>query len=320
MRLNVMLEPQEGLSYQDILAVAQRAESLGFEGLYRSDHYTSVGGHAAMGSTDAWATLAGLARETGRLRLGTMVSPVTFRPVGNLAKVAATTAEMAGSVDGRARVDIGVGTGWLEEEHRQLGFPFENLDTRFRRLEEQLQVLQRLFDRDAAPFDFDGEFESLRGAQIVPVPEPRPDLIIGGTGLVRTPRLAATFADELNTGFQGPEGAAQRRRALDRACERAGRDPATVTFSLMTGCLIGADEREFGRRAERLKARSGDGRPFDEWLGDLEAAWVLGTPDQAAQRLGELAEAGVERIMLQHQLPDDLDMLDVVVEDVAPRL
>ena len=320
MRFNVMLEPQEGLSYQDILAVAQRAEALGFEGLYRSDHYTSVGGRAASGSTDAWATLAGLARETERLRLGTMVSPVTFRPVGNLAKVAATTAEMAGTVDGRARVDIGVGTGWLEEEHRQLGFPFEDLDTRFRRLEEHLQVLHRLFDRDAVPFDFDGEFERLRGAQIVPVPEPRPDLVIGGTGLVRTPRLAATFADELNTTFRGPEGAAQRRRALDRACERAGRDPATVTFSLMTGCLIGADEREFIRRAERLKAVSGDGRPFDEWLGGLEGAWVLGTPDQAAQRLGELAEAGVERIMLQHQLPDDLDMLDVVIEDIAPRL
>ena len=320
MRFNVMLEPQEGLTYQDILAVAQRAEALGFEGMYRSDHYASVAGRGGLGSTDAWATVAGLARETQRLRLGTVVSPATFRPAGNLAKVVATTAEMAGTVDGEARVSVGLGTGWLEAEHRQHGFPFEDLDTRFRRLEEHLQLLGRLLDPDTAPFDFDGEFESLQGAHLLPVPEPRPRIIVGGGGLVRTPRLAATYADELNTMFKSPDEAAQRRRALDTACERVGRDPGEVTFSMMTGCLVGSDEQAFVRRAERLKAISGDDRPFDEWLGGIEGGWVIGTPERAAQRLGELAEAGVERILLQHQLPDDLDMLDVVAEEIAPRL
>ena len=319
MRYNVMLEPQEGLTYAEILAVAQRAESLGFEGCYRADHYKSVAGRDERGSTDAWATLAGLARETERIVLGTMVSPATFRPAGNLAKVVATVAEMAGTVDGAPRIHLGLGAGWLEEEHRQHGFPFESLDARFRRLEEHLAVVRGLFDPAAAPFDFDGEFERLEGATMLPHPDPRPRIIVGGRGLRRTPRLAATYADELNVVFTSPEETAQRARALATACERAGREPGSVTLSLMTGCLVGADEDDFRRRAERLKAISGDGRPFEEWLADLEGAWVLGTPERAAARLGELAEVGVERIMLQHQLPDELDMLDVVAEEVAPR-
>lgn len=152
MRLNVMLEPQEGMSYQQILAVAQRTERLGFEGLYRSDHYASVAGRQGLDSTDAWATLGGLARETSWLRLGTLVSPVTFRPAGNIAKVAATVSEMAGPApDGRARLDLGLGTGWLEAEHRNFGFPFEDLATRYRRLAEHLEVVDGLWDPERDP-------------------------------------------------------------------------------------------------------------------------------------------------------------------------
>jgi alkanesulfonate monooxygenase SsuD/methylene tetrahydromethanopterin reductase-like flavin-dependent oxidoreductase (luciferase family) len=158
MRLSVMIEPQEGLSYDQILAVARRAEAVGFAGFYRSDHYSSVADRVGIGSTDAWATLAGLARETSTIALGTMVTPVTFRPAGNLAKVVATVAEMAGTVDGQPRVHLGMGTGLLETEHRQHGFPFEDLATRFRRLDEHLQVVHGLWDPQRDPFSFDGEF------------------------------------------------------------------------------------------------------------------------------------------------------------------
>lgn len=320
MELNVMLEPQEGLSYADILAVAQRAEALGFAGFYRSDHYTSVADRVGLASTDAWATLAGLAVQTSRLKLGVLVSPATFRPAGNLAKVVATVAEMAGTLDGGSRVELGLGTGWLEEEHRQFGFPFEDLGTRFRRLEEHLQVVRGLWDPAAAPFSFAGEFEHLEGARCAPVPDPRPRILLGGRGRRRTPRLAARYGDELNVTFPTPAFATELRAALDRACEEVGRDPDDVAFSVMTGCLVGATPSEVTARARRLAEQSGDTRPADDYLAGLRGEWVIGTPEEAADHLGALADAGVQRIMLQHQLADDLDMLDVVMEEVAPRL
>jgi alkanesulfonate monooxygenase SsuD/methylene tetrahydromethanopterin reductase-like flavin-dependent oxidoreductase (luciferase family) len=321
LRLHVMLEPQEALSYEGLLAVAQRAEQLGFDGLSRSDHYKSVVGADHLGSTDAWATLAGLARETRRLQLGTMVSPATFRPAANLAKVVATVTEMVGvAEDGTARVELGMGTGWLESEHRQHGFPFEELDTRFRRLEEHLAVITGLWDAGEQPFTFTGEFEQLEEARFVPAPVPRPKLIVGGAGPRRTPRLVARYADELNTIFSGPEQCAEMRSALDRACQEEGRDPSTVGFSLMTGCLVGTDAEEVRWRAGRLQDVSGDTRSVDEYVADLSQAWVVGTPEQARQRLNDLADSGVQRVLLQHQLPDDLAMLDVVAQQIRPEL
>ena len=321
MRFNVMLEPQEGLSYDDIRAVAQRAEAAGFEGLYRSDHYTSVGGAEGLASTDAWATLAGLARETSRLRLGTMVSPVTFRPAGNLAKVVATVAEMAGAApDGGPRVVLGMGTGWLEDEHRAFGFPFEDVGTRFRRLEEHLRAVRALWDPDAAVVDLDGEFVTLEGNRFAPVPSPTPRLVVGGSGKKRTPRLAATYADEMNTPFKSPAAAADLRAHLDEACEEVGRDPATVPLSVMTGFLVGGTEDEYRARLRRFMAESdedGDLGPFEASLVDQ---WILGTPDRAAERLTAYADAGVEAVMLQHRLVDDLDALDLVMTEVAPRV
>ncbi len=320
-RINIMLEPQEGLSYAEILAVAQRAERLGLDGCYRSDHYSSVTGSGQpLPSTDAWATLAGLARDTERINLGTMVSPATFRRAGNLAKVVATVAEMAGTINGASRVHLGLGTGWLETEHRQHGFPFEDVATRFRRLDEQLQVVRGLWDRDIAAFDFDGEFEQLQAARFSPKPDPRPRIVVGGSGLKKTPRLAACYADELNTPFKSPEECATLRDALDQACEAEGRDPATVGFSLMTGCVVGRDEAEVRRRAQRLYERSDRDGSFDQWLDGFAGRGVLGTPEQAADKLGRLGEAGIEAVMLQHLLYDDLDMLEVVAEDIAPLL
>lgn len=320
MRLHLMLEPQEGLSYDDILAVAQRVEATGLDGCYRSDHYTSVAGRPPLPSTDAWATLAGLARQTAGICIGTLVTPATFRRVGNLVKVVGTVAEMAGPApDGGPRVHLGMGTGWLEEEHRQLGFPFEDLDTRFRRLSEHLEVVTRLWQPGAEPVEFAGEFVQLSGTRLRPIPDPRPRVIVGGTGLRRTPRLAARYADELNGVFFSPQRCAEQRAALDAACEQAGREPASVAYSLMTGCLVGASEAEFRARARRVYEVSGDG-DFATWLHGLQDAWVLGAPEQAAERLGRLADAGVEAVMLQHQLPGELDMIDVIAEDVRSRL
>lgn len=319
MRLSVMLEPQEGLSYDQILAVAQRAEQVGLAGLYRSDHYSSVAARVGLPSTDAWATLAGLARETSRITLGTMVTPVTFRPAGNLAKVVATVAEMAGTPDGQPRVHLGLGTGWLETEHRQHGFPFEDLATRFRRLDEHLTVIRGLWDADRHPFDFDGQFVSVSEAQFAPTPSPRPRIIVGGTGRRKTPRLAARSADELNTVFQSPQGCREMREAMDAACDDQGRDPASLPLTLMTGCIVGASAADYRARAERLHARVGSG-DLATWLTDLRDTWIIGAPEEAADRLGRLADAGVTGVLLQHQAPDDLDMLDAVMEDVAPRL
>jgi alkanesulfonate monooxygenase SsuD/methylene tetrahydromethanopterin reductase-like flavin-dependent oxidoreductase (luciferase family) len=315
MRFNVMLEPQEGITYAEQLAVARRAEQLGFEGMYRSDHYSSVGGRAAVGSPDAWAAIAGLARGTDRIRLGTLVSPVTFRLAGNLAKVVATVAEMAGVVPpGESRIVLGMGTGWLETEHRQHGFPFEDVATRFRRLEEHLHAITSLWDPARDEVTLDGEFVSLESARFAPKPDPRPRIVVGGKGLRKTPDLAARFADELNGVFSSPEECRRQRAALDEACRSVGREPSSIAYSLMTGCLVGATEEEFRARAAQLHGRTGGGGDLDGWLEHLSGAWVLGTPERARERLAALSEAGVEAVMLQHQLHDDLDMLDVIAE------
>ena len=319
MDLAIMLEGQEGPTYETILAVARRVEHHRLAGLYRSDHYSPIGGSADLVATDAWATLAGLARETKDIRIGTLVSPATFRPPAVVAKMAATVSEMAGpGPDGASRVTLGMGTGWYETEHTRHGFPFEDLDTRFRRLEEHLEVVTRLHDRTAQPFDFVGDFVQLREAVFSPVPDPRPRLAIGGKGMRRTPGLVARFADELNGVVMTPEQCREQRAALTQACEDIGRDPSTVRYSLMTGCLVGATEDEFHARIRRLQEVQGDNRPVAEVIRERSGAWVQGTPDQALQRLDELADAGVECVMLQDLLPDDLEMVDLIAEQLRP--
>jgi alkanesulfonate monooxygenase SsuD/methylene tetrahydromethanopterin reductase-like flavin-dependent oxidoreductase (luciferase family) len=320
-RLSIMLEPQEGLTYDDQLAVARRVEATGLHGLYRSDHYATVTGGEATASTDAWAVLAGLARETSRIRLGTLVSPATFRPAGNLAKVVATVAEMAGAApDGGPRIHLGMGTGWLEAEHRQYGFPFEDRRTRFARLEEHLAAVSGLWDPDQDPYSQRGEHVVLEEARFRPKPDPRPRLIVGGSGMERTPMLAARYADELNGVSLSPERAVAQRIALGRACEAIGRDPDTAAYSLMTGLLVGADDKELEARTRRLQELQGDSRPVDAFLADLRATWVVGTVEEAADHLGHLAQGGVATVMLQNLLYDDLDVVDLVAEELAPRV
>lgn len=320
MRLSIMIEPQEGMTYDEILAVARRAGAVGFDGFYRSDHYSPIGAPPDAPTTDAWATLAGLARETSGITLGTMVSPATFRMAGNLAKVVATVAEMAGTLDdGAPRIHLGMGTGWHETEHAQHGFPFEDVGTRFDRLEDQLEVVRGLWDPDRDPFTYEGAFESVTEARFRAVPDPRPRVIVGGRGLRRTPRLAATYADELNSPFQDVEGCREMRGAMDAACEAVDRDPATLPLTVMTGCVIGASTDDYRARVERVHAAVGSG-DLDGWIDEQRGRWIMGGPEEAADQLGHLAEAGVTGILLQHRVPTDLDMLDAVTAEIAPRL
>lgn len=321
MRVNIMIEGQEGPTYDDLLAVARRTEQRGLAGLYRSDHYTSATRPDERGSTDAWTTLAGLARETERLRLGTLVSPATFHTAGNLAKTAATVASMAGTHDdGDSRIVLGLGTGWMEIEHRRHGFPFEDLDTRFRRLEEYLQVVSGLWDPAAAPLDFEGSFVRIEGGRMLPPPQPRPRLVTGGSGLRRSPLLAARYADEFNTVFAGPQRCARMRSALDHACEAVDRDPASLPLSVMTGVVVGADGADLRARGKRLLSWLGMDMEVDDWLDEQRDSWIIGTPDEAAAHLGSLREAGVEQVMLQLLLVDDLETIDLLADEVAARL
>lgn len=320
MRLAVMLEPHLGLTYGDQLAVARRAEALGYDTFLRSDHYALSDGDPVP-STDAWAVLAGLARDVPRIGLGTLVSPATFRRAGNLAKTVATVAEMAGTrPDGTARVELGMGTGWMEREHRWFGFPFEDQGTRFDRLEEHLRAVRGLWGLDGDPFSLQGAFVRLDGARSRPWPQPRPRLVVGGAGRSRTPRLAAAYADEWNTMLATPADCAERRALLDAACERAGRDPATIDLSLMAPVCVGADAAAVRRRAGRIAERLGDDRPPEVLLEALRPKGVVGTPEEAAEALGRLAEAGVTRVVLQDFAPDDGEQIELVARDVRPRL
>lgn len=308
MRLNLMIEGQEDVTWDQWVALAGAAEDAGLEGLFRSDHYASVGGHTERGSLDAWTTLAALGQVTERIRLGTMVSPTSFRHPSVLAKAVVTADHVS-----HGRVELGMGAGWYEPEHLAYGFPFRALGERYDLFEEQVEIVVRQMTEDR--FDFHGHWYTLQNCQARPKPmqSPRVPLIVGGTAGPRSARVAATWADEYNTVFPTPEDARARRERIERACEQAGREP--LVFSMMTGCIVGEDEAEFRDRAARLKAWSKDDRPLDVWLDELRRAWILGSVDQAAERLVAYQKAGVDRVMLQHQLHDDVDMVALL-----PRL
>lgn len=308
MRFALMTEPQQGLSYLEILAIAQTAEEAGFEAYFRSDHYASFPGAAGLPTTDAWATLAGLARETKRIRLGTLVSPVTFRLPGNLAKVVATVAEMSGG-----RIEVGVGAGWNEVEHRQLGLPFPSNRERFDMLEEELAILHGLWTEPDG-WSFDGRHWQVEDALFRPRPPSppgtrHPNLLIGGDGGPRMASLVARYADEFNLVSASAAKAAAAYERVRQACRDVGRDPEQVTYSAMTGVLVGEDEADVRRRAEELVRVLGSGQDAEGWLAERRDRWVLGTPDQARERVAELERAGVQRVMLQDFLPRDLEMV-----------
>ncbi len=313
MRYVLMIEAQQGLTYDDQLAIAQRAEAAGFEALFRSDHYESFPGPAGRPTTDAWTVLAGLARETTRLRLGVLVSPVTFRLPGTIAKIAATVDQMSGG-----RVELGLGAGWNEDEHRRHGVVFPPIGERADMLEEQLAIVHGLWEEPNG-WSFEGAHYRVEDAifQPKPVQRPRPPIIVGGEGSPRSLRIAAKFADEFNVTSSDPERVADRYARLDDACRAIGRDPATMRRSAMVGTLIGRDEIELSARKRALLNEVTADEQGEEWFATRERRWILGTPDQARAKVARFAAAGVERLMLQDFLPRDLDMIDQLGEELV---
>lgn len=315
MRFALMIEPQQGLSYAEQLAIARRAEAAGFEALFRSDHYSSFPGASDNQTTDAWAVVAGLARDTSRIRLGTLVSPVTFRLPGNLAKVAATVQEMAGG-----RLEVGMGAGWNEVEHAAYGFPFPEIGVRAEMLEEQLEIVRGLWEGPDG-WSFEGHHYTIGDAVFRAKPSPRPRIIVGGDGSTRSMRIAVRYADEFNITSSDPDRIGARFQKLDETLAAAGRDPATLARSAMVGVLVGRDEREVDRRRVALMkmlGRDPDG-DADGWYAERRSRWILGTPDEARETVARFAAVGVQRIMLQDFVPRDLEMIDLLGAELVGR-
>lgn len=315
-----MTEPQQGLSYEEQLALARRAETLGFEAFFRSDHYQSFPGPAGRPTTDAWTVLAGLARETTRIHIGALVSPITFRLPGVLAKVVATVDAMSGG-----RVELGMGAGWNEDEHAQLGIPFPGIAERADRLEEALEVVHGLFEGPDG-WSFHGRHYRVDDALFRPRPiggtgpGGRPRIIVGGEGSPRGLRLAARWADEFNLSSSSPEIAREKFAQLDRACAAIGREPGTIARSVMAGVLVGGSEAEVARRESALiEAVGGAGDP-KAWLEQRRPRWIHGTPDRAREAVERFADAGAQRIMLQDMLPWDLEMVDAMGEALVGKV
>jgi F420-dependent oxidoreductase-like protein len=307
MRVCLMIEGQEDVTWDDWRALAGACEEHGIEALFRSDHYLSVEGRDGRASLDAWATIAALAAVTSTLRLGTLVSPATFRHPSELAKVVTTADHVSGG-----RVELGMGTGWLEAEHRAYGFPFPPIAERMAALDEQLELISRQWAD--GPFSFEGRRYEVRDLEALPKPlqRPRPNLIVGGQGGARSLRLAARHADEYNTFYKTVDECAALRRELDDACHREGRDP--VPLSLMTGWLVGEDRAELLDRAGRLAEWRGEEGSVESFVDSPAPSWIVGTLDEAGERLRELAGAGVVRVMAQHLLHRDLDAIEQIAE------
>ena len=308
MQLRVFTEPQQGATYDDLLAVARRTEETGFDAFFRSDHYLAMGGDGLPGPTDAWVTLAGLARETTRIRLGTLMSAATFRLPGPLAISVAQVDQMSGG-----RVELGIGSGWYEAEHTAYGIPFPPLGERFDRYEEQLEVITGLWSTPVGQtFDFAGRHHRLAGSPALPKPVPPGGVpvIVGGRGKRRTPALAARHAAEFNVPFAPVEENAELFDRVRQACADASRDPASMVFSTALVLCVGRDEAELARRAAAI------GRDVDE----LRTNGAAGTPAEVVDVLGRYREVGATRVYLQVLDLADLDHLDVVAAEVAPQL
>jgi F420-dependent oxidoreductase-like protein len=298
--LRIFTEPQQGAGYDDLLAVAQRAEQLGFGAFFRSDHYLKMGGVSGLpGPTDAWVTLGGIARETSTIRLGTLVTAATFRLPGPLAISVAQVDQMS-----NGRVELGIGAGWYQAEHEAYGIPFPGLGDRFDNLEEQTAIIHGLWNTpEGETFSFDGGVWQVQDSPALPKPVQAggPPIIIGGGGKRRTPRLAAKYAAEFNLPFAPVDRFVAQCDVVREACEAEGRDPSTMTFSAALVLCVGADEAEVERRAAAI------GREADE----LRQNGVAGTPDEARATLRRWADAGAERIYLQVLDLSDLDHLDL---------
>jgi alkanesulfonate monooxygenase SsuD/methylene tetrahydromethanopterin reductase-like flavin-dependent oxidoreductase (luciferase family) len=314
MEICLMVEGQEDVTWEDWLALAATCEEHGVGTMFRSDHYLSVDDRRERGSLDAWGTITGLGAATEKLRLGTMVSPTTFRHPAVLAKVAVTADHVSSG-----RVEVGIGAGWWEREHELYGFDLPEIGPRMEALAEQMQIVRGHWEE--GPFSFEGRHYRAQELDALPKPVQRPlPLILGGRGGPRSLRMAVRHADEYNTVMAMAEEVAEVRAGLDRACEDEGRDPATLPLSMMTGWLVGADREELLDRAARLsrwKGEDGDGEAF---LANLRESAISGTTEEAIEQLCELKAAGLTRIMGQHLLHRDLDAVALMGREIAPRV
>ncbi|WP_219417399.1 LLM class F420-dependent oxidoreductase [Pseudonocardia nigra] len=309
MLLRVVTEPQQGASYDDLLAIARKTEECGFEAFFRSDHYLVQGeGDGLPGPTDAWITLAALARETSRIRLGTLVSSATFRNPGVLAITVAQVDQMSGG-----RVELGLGAGWHEAEHRAYAIDFPDTVGRFDLLEEQLELITGLWDTPVGErYDFSGQHYTIADSPALPKPvqTPHPPVIVGGSGRKRTPALAARYAAEFNAGFKPMNETAQLFARVRTACAVAGRDPETLALSVAHAAVVGKDDSEVRRRLEVY------GHDADE----VKAHALVGTPAEVVDRLGRYAATGADRAYLQILDLADLDHLDLIASEVLPHV
>ncbi|MDN4174116.1 LLM class F420-dependent oxidoreductase [Nocardioides sp. SOB77] len=310
MELRIFTEPQQGATYDDLLAVARTTEELGFGAFFRSDHYLGMGTEGLPGPSDAWITLAGLARDTSTIRLGTMMTSATFRHPGPLAISVANVDAMSGG-----RVELGIGAGWFEAEHTKYGIPFPSTGERFDRFEEQLEVITGLWATEGG-FDFAGEHYAVSDSPGLPKPVQTggrrggPPVLIGGLGKKRTPELAARFADEFNLPFVDEATTEAQFARVRAACEAADRDPATMAWSNALVLCVGEDEAEVERRAAAI------GREKDE----LRENGLAGTPQEVVDKIGRYAALGAERVYLQVLDLGDLDHLRLVARDVMPHV
>jgi alkanesulfonate monooxygenase SsuD/methylene tetrahydromethanopterin reductase-like flavin-dependent oxidoreductase (luciferase family) len=306
MRVCLMIEGQESVSWGDWIALAKACEESPIDALFRSDHYGSVMGRSDRGSLDAWATLAGLAAITSKLRLGTLISPATFRHPSVLAKNVVTVDQISGG----GRIELGMGIGWLGAEHVAYGFPFPPTGDRFELLEEQIEIVRRQWEEEG--LDYEGEHYRLNG-DALPKPLSPPNLIVGGRARPRSLRLAARWADEYNLVMMTAEECAEAVPAIKQAWQDAGRPQPVI--SLMTSCIVGSDEVDLLERAHAVaEVRGDDATDPESYLHAERPNSLVGTVAQIRQQLAELEAVGVERVMLQYLPHRDLDGVDYIAE------
>jgi F420-dependent oxidoreductase-like protein len=314
MRICLMIEGQEGVTWEDWVRLATLVEDHGLEGLFRSDHYTAIIRPQAA-AHDAWATLAGLAAITKRIRLGTLVSPATFRHPSVLARMAVTVDHISGG-----RLDVGMGSGWYEREHVENGFPFLDARARFELFAEQVEIVVRSWTEE--PFEHTGPLYALASQTALPRPqqEPHPPLVLGGTVKSRFAALAARYASEVNTLGAPNDELRGRKERLDLACADAGRDPASLGFSVMTACFVGGDPAEVVERVRRFLAVRGEDDDPEALIDGRRDRWLVGTVDEVAARIEELRAIGVTRVFLQHLNHSDDAMVSLIGDRLLPAL
>jgi F420-dependent oxidoreductase-like protein len=312
MEVCLMIEGQQGVTWEQWMALAAACEEQGLAGLFRSDHYLPFPADAPLGSHDAWAVLSALAARTERIRLGTLVSPVRYRHPSELSKVSTAVDHISGG-----RIEVGMGAGWFAREHEAFGFPFPEPRTRIRMLAEQLEIVHRLWHEDVVTFE--GEHYRLDRAPGLPKPvqDPHPPIVMGGSAGPVSARLSAKWADEYNVNFVTPERCRNARERVAAAWEAEGRDLDTLRFSAMTRCIVGAEPGDLRDRLERQHDAPDD---IEAFLASPPDEWIVGTVDQVIEQLQRYADAGVDRIMLQHLAVEDLEMVAIVGREIVPAV